>query len=294
MVVASTLSVASAETAYTPYRVGMDVHAGATVVHYVEHGSGQAVLLLHGAGVDHCEIEACFEPIFDGMGDFRRIYPDLPGMGRTAAPAEARSADDVLGVLREFARQVTGRMPYLLIGHSAGAYFAQAMAAREPDRVAGLALICPLLPNSQDVPDHGVTVGSDEIGDAAFRNYFVIHTQEMLARYERYVVPGAARADEAALARIGEQWEITPAYPRAYEEPTLILAGRLDSTAGYAAALGLVAHYPHATVAVLDGTGHALPHERPDALHALTADWLARIDCAHPSSSLPEESTDVR
>lgn len=84
------------------YPGGMEVQAGSTVVHYVEHGAGRPVLLLHGAGVDHHEIEACFEPIFDGRDEFRRVYPDLPGMGQTVAPADLCSADDVLGVLREF------------------------------------------------------------------------------------------------------------------------------------------------------------------------------------------------
>jgi pimeloyl-ACP methyl ester carboxylesterase len=36
---------------------------------------------------------------FDGIAGLRRIYPDLPGMGRTLAPETLRSADDVLDTL---------------------------------------------------------------------------------------------------------------------------------------------------------------------------------------------------
>ena len=54
------------------------------------------------------------------------------------------------------------------------------------------------------------------------------------------------------------------------------MAGRQDSVVGYAAAADLLDHYPRATLAVLDGAGHALPHEQPDALAALLDDWLAR------------------
>ena len=53
-------------------------------------------------------------------------------MGRTAAPDGLRSAEDVLDTLLDFAEEVTDGTPYLLIGHSAGAYYAQAMAARAP------------------------------------------------------------------------------------------------------------------------------------------------------------------
>src|SRR5437763_15167997 len=74
----------------------MEIRVGKVVVHYVEHGTGRRVLVLHGAGVDHREAEACFEPAFDGVAGLRRIYPDLPGMGRTTAPGTLRSADDVL------------------------------------------------------------------------------------------------------------------------------------------------------------------------------------------------------
>lgn len=256
----------------------METRAGEIAVHYVEHGSGRPVLVLHGAGVDHREAEACFEPAFDGVAGFRRIYPDLPGMGRTEASDGLRSAEDVLGTLRSFVGVVTVGAAHLLIGHSAGAYYAQAMAARESGQVAGLALVCPLLPGLRDVPEHRVVVGSGEIGDDDFRSYFVVQTPEMLGRYERYVRPAAALVDQAALERIGERWELAQDDGPAYAGPTLVVAGRLDSTVGYAAAVDLVDHYPHASLALLDGAGHALPHEKPDLLRALVAEWLARVD----------------
>ncbi|HEY9409572.1 MAG TPA: alpha/beta hydrolase [Jiangellaceae bacterium] len=256
----------------------MEIRAGQVVVHYVEHGTGRPVLVLHGAGVDHREAEACFEPAFDGVAGLRRIYPDLPGMGRTIAPDTVRSADDVLDTLLDFADEVTGGTPHLLVGHSAGAYFAQAMAARRPAQVAGLALVCPLLPGLRDVPDHRVVAGSGELGDHVFRSYFVIQTPEMLERYERHVAPAAELVDEAALDRIGERWALTSDHAPAYPGPAVIVAGRLDSTVGYAAAAELVDHYPHASLAVVDDAGHALPHEQPQLLRALLTEWLARVE----------------
>jgi pimeloyl-ACP methyl ester carboxylesterase len=256
----------------------MEIRAGQVVVHYVEHGTGRPVLVLHGAGVDHREAEACFEPALEGVAGLRRIYPDLPGMGGTIAPDTLRSADDVLDTLLDFTDEVIGGTAYLLIGHSAGAYYAQAMAARRPAQVTGLALVCPLLPGLRDVPEHRVVVGSGVIGDDVFRSYFVIQTPEMLERYERYVAPAAALVDQPALDRIGERWALTPDHAPAYAGPTMVVAGRLDSTVGYATATDLVDHYPHASLAVVDDAGHALPHEQPELLRAFLAEWLARVE----------------
>ncbi|WP_292884579.1 alpha/beta hydrolase [Microbacterium sp.] len=255
----------------------MEARGSKTTVHYVEHGTGLPALILHGAGVDHRESEACFEPAFSGIRGVRRIYPDLPGMGRTPAPEDLRSAEDVVVVLLEFAEQVSDGEPWLLVAHSAGAHFARAIAARQPERTAGLALVCPLLPDIREVPEHGVIDGSGDLGDDEFRGYFVVQTPQMLERYERFVVPGMALADEGAMERIAEQWELAPGEGPPFAGPTLVVAGRLDSTVGYAAALDLADRYPRATAAVLDDAGHALPHERPELLRALIHDWVDRV-----------------
>ncbi len=255
----------------------MASRAGGVVIHAVEHGSGRPVLVLHGADVDHRETEACFEPALEGVAGLRRVYPDLPGTGRTPAPGWMRSADDVVDALLAFADEVSGGDAYLLAGHSAGAYLAQGMAARRPGQVAGLALVCPLVPGVRDVPAHRVVAGPGGLGDDVFGSYFVVQTPEMLDRYERFVAPAAALVDEAAMARIGERWELSSG-PPPYAGPTLVVAGRLDSTVGHAAAVDLLGTHPRASLAVVDEAGHALPHERPEVLRALLAEWLTRVE----------------
>jgi len=246
-------------------------------MHYVEHGTGRPVLVLHGAGVDHRETEACFEPAFAYTAGLRRIYPDLPGMGLTPADS-LRSGDDVLDALLAFADEVAEGDDYLLVGHSLGGYYAQAMAERRPAQVAGLALVCPLLPGMRDVAEHRVVRGSGDLGDEVFRSYFVDQGPEMLERYERYVAPSAALVDQAAAQRIGERWELTPRSVEAYDGPVAIIAGRLDSTVGYSAAVDLLDDYRHVSLAVVDDAGHALPHEQPELLRALLRDWLGRVE----------------
>ncbi|MGH3814440.1 MAG: alpha/beta fold hydrolase, partial [Pseudonocardiaceae bacterium] len=60
--------------------------------------------------------------MFEAFTGYRRIYPDLPGMGRTPASETIRSADDVLEVLLAFIDGVVGDQPLLVSGHSAGGY----------------------------------------------------------------------------------------------------------------------------------------------------------------------------
>ena len=44
----------------------------------------------------------------------------------------------------------------------------------------------------------------------------------------------------------------------------------------------LLGTHPHASLAVVDDAGHALPHEQPELLRALLAEWLARVGRAGP------------
>jgi pimeloyl-ACP methyl ester carboxylesterase len=107
----------------------------------------------------------------------------------------------------------------------------------------------------------------------------------MLERYERFVAPAAAHVDEAAMERIGARWELPTTGGPAYPGPVLVVAGRLDATVGYASAADLLSHYPRASLAVVDEAGHALPHEQPDLLRALVAEWVARVERTAASAS---------
>ena len=263
----------------------MDVAAGDLPVFSVDQGAGVPVLALHGAGVDHREVMACLEPVFQGLPGYRRIYPDLPGMGRTSAPEAISSADDVLDVLDAFVDQAVGDRPLVVVGHSAGGYYAQAIARRRAEQVVGLALLCPLLPGMRDVPGQDVVFGSGDLGDEEFRDYFVVRTPATVARYDEYVAPAGLLADQSALERIGQRWELTgrPEDAEPYPHPTLVVTGRQDSSVGYAHAWEIVDRYPRATFAVLDRAGHALPHEQPELLRALVTEWLDRVRDSPPA-----------
>jgi len=264
----------------------MEYAAGEVPVHYAERGDGIPVLVLHGAGVDHREMVGALDPILGGLGGYRRVYPDLPGMGHTPAPETLSSADDVLDLLLAFVDGVIGDAEFVLVGHSAGAHYARAIAGRRPEQVTGLALICPLGENVRELPTHQVLHASVDPGqtldpeeESVFRDYFVVQTTATLERFRQYVVPALGLADDAGLERIGERWLFRddPGQGPRYPHPALIVTGRQDSTVGYVGQWDLLQHYPRATFAVLDRAGHALPHEQPGLIGALITEWLDRV-----------------
>jgi pimeloyl-ACP methyl ester carboxylesterase len=55
------------------------------------------------------------------------------------------------------------------------------------------------------------------------------------------------------------------------------MLGPCDSFVGFRRQLDLGTRYPHATVLLVDGAGHALPHERPDVVQPILANWLATL-----------------
>lgn len=257
----------------------MECRINDVVIHYVEHGRGVPLVALHGAGVDHSDLESAIEAIIPSTG-YRRIYPDLPGMGRTTADGLSGN-DDVVGLLADFVEQL-GVGPVLLLGHSYGAYLARGLLARRPDTVLGLALLCPAAEQSTNAPAQTVVRQDADAYDelepghrAGFDGYFVVRTPQTARRYRDHVVPGTVLVDEAALGRIFARWSVDVGGDD-FSQPTLIAVGRRDSVVGYADATALLERYPHATLAVIDDVGHALMHERPEVLAALLRDWLDR------------------
>ena len=274
----------------------MEALVNNTPVHYREHGSGMPVLALHGLYSAHQEIAGFLEPFFNSRPDYRRIYPDLPGMGDTPAPDSVNSSDDLLDILLGLVDRLIGDDAFLVVGHSYGGYLARAIANRRPQQVAGLALVCPVVAMGDheqwQVPERVVLHTSGDLSsldpqlETDFRGYFIVHTPETLQRFQEVVAPVIGQYDMAALERIGERGQLrtSPEAGAAYTSPTLFLLGRQDSTVGYADQWRLLEHYPRATFAVLDRAGHALPHEQRTLLNTLLAEWLDRVTEAMPTT----------
>lgn len=266
------------------------VDAAGVLVHHVEHGPRDArhtLVLLHGFTADHRLMTGAFEPVLARRPGWRRVYLDLPGMGRTRAPEHVASTDDVYAVVRAaIGELVAGE--YAVAGQSYGGYLARGLVAEHGSRVTGMALVCPMLVAehaSRDVPSHQV-MHRDAFCEALprgteFDAVTVVQTEQTFHRTQDEVVAGVEAADTAALDRIRQGWAGT--FPRepegsSYDGPVLVLTGRQDGSTGYRDAWPLLDHYPHATFAVLDGAGHNAHIEQPVLFEALVDEWLDRVE----------------
>lgn len=249
-------------------------------------GDGPVVLGLHGAYSTHDELASVLEALLDPEPGCRWVFPDLTGMGDSPVHPSVASTNDLVDLLDDFVDELIGASPFAVVGHSYGGHLARGVAARRPQQVAGLALICPLVPDARH-PEPRTVVRSEpgvlDLVDPAlrdeYRGYFVVRTARTAERFGAAVAPSIGRADAAAVARMMDAPELDPDPDLTpFDHPTLIVAGRHDSATGYRGPMGLVDKYPRATLAVLSDAGHALPHEQPELLGALLTDWWSALD----------------
>jgi len=260
-------------------------------VYYEMVGAGMPVLMLHGYCPDHRLMSGCFEPVFESLSGWQRIYLDLPGMGRTPGRPEVDSSDRMLEVVEAFIERVIGNQPFLVCGESYGGYLARGLVYRRPEQVAGMLLLCPMLVAEharRDLPEYTVLVRDDKFIEslsqpdrAEFEPMAVVQTQDVWLRFQNEIMPGVNMADMSfleALQKHAYGFSFDPdALETPFKKPSLILTGRQDTSTGYRDAWPILEKYPRATFAVLDTAGHNLQIEQAGLFNALVAEWLRRV-----------------
>ncbi|MCX7361383.1 MAG: alpha/beta hydrolase [Alphaproteobacteria bacterium] len=239
-------------------------------IDYEEHGAGKPILFLHGWTMDRRLEVADYERIFSTRPGWRRIYPDLPGMGHSIAKPGLTCQDDMLATLLAFIERVLPGERFVLAGTSLGGYLARAIAVRLRPRIRGLLLRVPaVIPDTarRSLPAAGLAALSD-----AYE-----HKMRTLVQPAIDATAPLVHEIKADPARYSLSFDLAGA-EKGFSAPTLILAGRQDTTVGYRDAWDIVESYPRATFAVIDGADHVWPVDDPGVLDALVDDWLRRIE----------------
>jgi pimeloyl-ACP methyl ester carboxylesterase len=259
-------------------------------IYYEMYGEGRPILMLHGGYTDHRHMVKEMEPLFEQRNGWKRIYPDLPGHGKTPAKDWITSHDKVLEIIFDFVGKVIPGQCFAIAGVSRGGYLGRGIIYKKPELVDGVLFLVPALyaVASEDSLPLSVTLVKDEAlipelephEEGGFE-LLVVQSRKALDKMREYVFPAFALADDAFQTRMMENYEFSfdvDDLSAPFEKPTLILVGRQDSMVGYRDAWKMLESYPRATFAVLDKAGHFLGLEQEELFLALANEWLQRVE----------------
>lgn len=262
-------------------------------VHYEAFGEGRPLIALHGWSLDHHHMVSALEPLFQHRQGWRRIYPDLPGHGRTTAEDWITNQDQMLQVVLGFIENVVQGERFVLAGTSAGAYLARGVAYHRAALMDGLLLVVPLIvadDAQRDVPPHVTLVEDSSLmselkpDEAEVFELAVVQSRKVVDRIRSQTALLGGLGDPEFQERIPEQPERyafsfdVDALAEPFPAPTLIVTGRQDSVVGYGDAWGILENYPRGTFVALDRAGHLLEIEQEDLFQALVSEWLDRVE----------------
>lgn len=122
-----------------------------TRLHYVDRGSGPAIVMVHGLGGQLRNFTYALSELLEG--EHRLIVVDRPGSGYSAV--KAGTTLDMRAQGRLIARLIDrlGLEKPLVVGHSMGGAVALAAALAAPGKVGGLALLAPLTQPMDQPPE---------------------------------------------------------------------------------------------------------------------------------------------
>ncbi|NFA60469.1 alpha/beta hydrolase [Clostridium sporogenes] len=261
-------------------------------INYEIIGNGKPIIMLHGYSVDHRLMLGCMEPIFTDTSKYKRIYIDLPGMGKSESAEWINSSDTMLDIIIEFIKRIIPNENFLLAGESYGGYLSRGIIYKMPNMVDGVLLICPVIiadNKKRTLPDHVVLVKDNNLLSKLsleevnnFNSMSVVQTEKIYKKYKNYIMSGVKVANNNFLNSImknGYEFSFNvDNINKKFDKPTLILLGKQDSSVGYKDAWNILNNFPRATFAVLDRAGHNLQIEQEELFNSLVNDWIVRIN----------------
>lgn len=235
------------------------------------------VVFIHGAQQDH----SCWglQSRWFAHHGFSVLAPDLPGHGLSAGEplgSVERIADWIVALL-----DTLGVAQARIVGHSMGSLVTVELAVRHAGRVKQAALIgtslpMPVAPVLLDaardnepkaaamINDWSYSAGGQIGGNTVPGLWLLGVNQRLMARQK----PGVFHADLAACNAYARTLDTLSAIAA----PVLVIAGSQDKMTSPKVAKAVQAAIPGARLATIEGSGHALMAERPDAvLDALIA-----------------------
>lgn len=271
-------------------------------LHYVRHGAGKPVLLVHGWPGFWFEWNRNIPPLAE---QFDVVAPDLRGFAYSDKPdlppeqgyTDAVMADDLAALVRAL-----GLERVSVVAHDFGAVWTQRFARAHAELLEKLVLFNPPYPGIggrwfempqifeswylvfHQQPWAEELVGATRASIETYLRHFLRHwshdtdvfTGEEVAEFvEAYSQPGAVRGGfncyRAAFRTAGQLADTRP-----IAAPTLILWGDRDPILPFAWSDRLGEFFSNHTLKKIEGAGHFLHRELPDVVNGEIVGFLRR------------------
>lgn len=234
----------------------------------VEHrGSGPAVVFLHAFPLDR----TTWQHQLDTLTGYRRIAPDLRGMGQSDAPdlgySMATYAEDLSALL-----DALGEREVVLCGHSLGGYVCFEFLRRWRSRVRGLILMDTRAEadsaegrRARDALIARVREqGAIAAAEAMLPRFFTPQVpSDIIERVRTMILRTPVSGLVGALSAMRERPDSTPLLSTLTGLPTLILVGAEDAITPPAIAQGMAGMIPGARLFEVPNSGHLPCLEQP-------------------------------
>jgi pimeloyl-ACP methyl ester carboxylesterase len=266
--------------------IGQTADAGGIKTNYLEAGSGEHVVLIHGSGPGVTSY-ANWRVVIPALSEhFHVVAPDMVGFGFSERPSGIRYG------LQTWADQTVALMDTLgidkahLVGNSFGGAIALRIATQHPDRADKLVLM-----GSMGVP-FPITEGLDRVWgyEPSFENmrkvldvfaYDRALVPDELAevRYRASMQPGFQESYAAMFPAPRQRWVEGMQTPdeqiEALPHRTLIVHGREDQVIPVDNSLRLMRMVQNGDLHVFAHCGHWVQIERSAPFNKLVADFLS-------------------
>jgi proline iminopeptidase len=274
------------------------VDIGGLELYVEEQGNGIPLVLLHGGpGNPHHAFHPAFTRLDD---DVRAIYYDQRGTGRSDyIPGPGYSISQSVEDLNAL-RRALGIERWAVLGHSYGGFLAQCYAAKYPETLTGLVLVCSGIPAPLELEPSRytecLTPKEREVQDLLFARKDFTPPQLMfnLLINGRWKRANYYRPTREAIARIswyefthdqGYYDELIKEWPTFdlrgvfdhWAVPTVIVEGRWDQTWYTDKPEKLHALHPRARMELFEHSSHSPFNDEPDRFFALLQEFLAGL-----------------
>lgn len=212
-----------------------------------------------------------------------RVYaPQLAAFGDSAAVDGYGMADSLEEMARVALAQVSGEDRFDLFGHSMGGRVALEVYRLAPDRVNRLAISStgthPLGKNERASRAGTQTIGHEQGFEALVDAWLPPMIAEVNRVPDIYDPLKAMCMDQTQekydvqITALLDRPEVESLLPQ-ITCPTMVMTGRLDEWSPPAQHEGIAKAIPNSELIIVEGAGHMIQYEAPDAVNAAIDNW---------------------